>query len=352
MRESVSPQETTKMSEGKTVYFLGAGASNASDFGLPTMDRFFRKEDPVLKDFSDLRKFIENTFPRISIEKLNLEEIITYLELSIDRFGRFGKCPDGYLYNAREQFAQYVRRRLIYEPVEGKDWCSKFKRIFQDLKEKDTIITLNYDLVAENTLNAIPRERSSKQNHPLYDKMINLLSPPIICDIAIERRNSDSGLYLKLHGSIDWYYCLNQDCLNHWIMTILPISRVDSLHLCNFCGFNLDMAIVPPTMDKAFKKYPRLGVIWSLARQELISSTSSVFIGVSFRPSDYYLSWLIKSSFLGTSSKDKSVVVVDKNKSVIHKIQDLIGKEPVYYNNIDSYISSKEENKKEIKRKR
>lgn len=343
MRESVSPQETTNMSEEKTVYFLGAGASNASDFGLPTMDRFFRKEDPVLKDFSDLRKFIENTFPRISIEKLNLEDIITYLELSIDRFGRFGKCPDGYLYNAREQFAQYVRRRLIYEPVEGKDWCSKFKRIFQDLKEKDTIITLNYDLVAENTLNAISRERSSKQNHPLYDRMINLLSPPIICDIAIERRNSDSGLYLKLHGSIDWDYCLNQDCPYHWIMRILSISRVDSLHLCNSCGYNLDMVIVPPTMNKAFKKYPKLGVIWSLARQELTASSSTVFIGVSFRPSDYYLSWLIKSSFLGVESENKSVVVVDKCKSVACRIKELIGVKPLYYDNIDSYISSKKE---------
>jgi hypothetical protein len=35
------PKETTNMPEEKTVYFLGAGASNASDFKLPTMDEFF-----------------------------------------------------------------------------------------------------------------------------------------------------------------------------------------------------------------------------------------------------------------------------------------------------------------------
>jgi len=326
------------MSEEKIAYFLGAGASNASVFELPTIEGFFQKDDLALKNFSEIRKFIENAFPRIPAEKLNLEDVITYLELSIDRFGSFGKPPDGYLYNARKQFSQYVRRRLLYKSIDGKNWCPKFKEIFQDLKKNDTIVTLNYDLVTENTLNAI-----GQKNHRLYDGMVNLLSPPIICDIAIERRNSEFGLYLKLHGSINWYYCPHQDCQNHRLMTMLKISEGGLPDLCNSCGSCLTMAIVPPTMNKVFGKYPRLGVMWSLARRELTASTTIVFIGVSFRPSDYYLSWLIKSSFLGTNSKDKSVVVVDKCKSVTRRIQELVGVKPIYYDNIDSYISSSKE---------
>lgn len=322
------------MSEEKTVYFLGAGASNASDFGLPTMNGFFRKDDLALENFFELRKFIENVFRGIPPKKLNLEDVITFLELSIDRFGSLGRPPEGGLYDARKQFNEYVRMRLDYKPVNGKIWCPKFKAIFQDLKKKDTIITLNYDLVTENTLNAI-----GQQNHRLYDEMVNLLSPPIICDIAIERQKSDSGLYLKLHGSIDWHYCPSQDCPNHRLMTVLSTSEGNLLYSCNSCGSSLEMAIVPPTMNKAFGKFPRLGVIWSLARQELTASTSIVFIGVSFRPSDYYLSWLIKSSFVGINSRDRTVVVVDKYESVADRVEKLVGVKSAYYDNIDSYIS-------------
>lgn len=340
----MSAQETAKMPDEKTVYFLGAGASNASDFGLPTMDRFFRKDDLALKDFSELRQFIESAFPRISPQNLNLEDVITYLELSIDRFGSFGKHPDTYLYDAREQFNLYVRRRLVYESVDGKDWCSKFEKIFRHLNKNDTIITLNYDVVTENTLQAIRHENSDKQSLQLYNKMIQLLGLHIywngMLGIQVDKKDLQSGWYLKLHGSIDWHYCSNPDCLGHRFMTRLLISAGDFPYVCNSCGSPLEMAIVPPTMNKAFGKYPKLGVIWSLARRELTSSTSIVFIGVSFRPSDYYLSWLIKSSFLGVDSKDKSVVAVDTCKSVVRRIEEMVGVEPVYYDSLDSYISS------------
>ena len=339
------------MSDEKTVYFLGAGASNASDFGLPTMDGFFRKDDLVLENFSEFRRFIDSVFRGIPAGKLNLEDVITYLELSIDAFGSFGKCPDTYLYDAREQFNQYVRMRLVHKPIGGKIWCSKYKKIFRDLKKNDTIVTLNYDLVTETTLQAIRHENGQKQNHQLYEKMVQLLSPTIYTSgtlgIHVDKRNLESGWYLKLHGSINWYYCPNHDCLGHRIMTVLSMSVGDLPHVCNSCGSPLEMAIVPPTMNKAFGKYPKLGVIWSLARRELTTSTSVVFMGVSFRPSDYYLSWLIKSSFLGVNTKDKSVIVVDKCESVARRIEEMIGVKPIYYNNIDSYISSKAEDKKE-----
>lgn len=232
---------------------------------------------------------------------------------------------------------------MLHKPVGGRLWCSRYKKIFRDLKKNDTIVTLNYNLVTENTLQAIRHENGQKQNHQLYEKMVQLLSPTVYVNgtLGIHVRELDSGWYLKLHGSINWYYCSNLGCLGHLIMTVFPMSVSNLPRVCNSCGSPLEMAIVPPTMNKAFGKYPKLGVIWSLARRELTTSTSTVFIGVSFRPSDYYLSWLIKSSFLGADSKDKSVVVVDKCKSAARRIEELVGVKSVYYDNIDSYISSR-----------
>ena len=69
-----------------TVYFLGAGASKGSDFELPLMKGFFREEDFHLKEYSHLKEFIDKRFPKIPINDLNMEEVITHLELILEGF--------------------------------------------------------------------------------------------------------------------------------------------------------------------------------------------------------------------------------------------------------------------------
>lgn len=321
------------MSGDRTVYFLGAGASNASSFELPTMDRFFRNDGLTVDDFPDLHKFIKHCFPRMSIDELSLEDIITYLELGIDRFGSFGKRADPYLYAARDQFNDYVRKRLTYGPVNGSSSCPQFEKIFQHLKPKDTVITLNYDLVTENTLGA---------DDLRYDKMVELLSPTLrtTAPVGVHEWDFENGWYLKLHGSISWCFCPNPNCVGHQFMTVLERRQGDIPPFCNSCGYPIEMAIVPPTMNKAFGKYPRLGAIWSLARRELAAATSIVLIGISLRPSDYYLSWLIKTSCLGKENAERLVVLVDKDGKLIDRVEKLIGKRPVYCESLDSYISA------------
>jgi hypothetical protein len=329
------------MSEEKTVYFLGAGASNAFDFKLPTMRSFFQKRDPILKRFPKLHQFIQRAFPGIPIQKINLEDVISYLDLSVGRFGSFGERPGGSLLDARAEFDQCVRTKLDYERSAKGIWCSNLKKIFRGLRKTDTVVTLSYDLVAENTLNTISKEKEGRENHPLYDEMVNLLIESTIYDVAIIRRNSQSGLYLKLHGSIDWYRCPHRTCRNHVAITIPEKSQRDRRHLCTFCGARLEIAILPPTMSKVFERYPRLGVMWTLARPELSASTAVVFIGVSFAPSDYYLRWLIKSSLLEAKNKNKSIVVVDKCKQAVKRIKEIIGRQPEsYYSSLKRYISS------------
>lgn len=333
------------MSQEKTVYFLGAGASNASVFELPTMDGFFREDELALDNFSKLREFTETIFPGIPPKKLNLEDVITYLELSIDRFGSFGKQPGANLYDARQQFNQYVRRRLAYKRVDDKDWCPRFEKIFRGLEENDTIITLNYDLVTDNTLEAIGHESSRRDKFLWRAKLRGLLCPTIYTNgrigVYVDKRQWESGWYLKLHGSIDWCYCPNPDCFSHQIMNVFSESSDEAPHVCSSCGSPIEMAIVPPTMYKAFGKYPKLGVIWSIAHQELAASAFIVFIGISFRPSDYYLGWLIKSSCVRTKNKDRSVIVVDRHESAAGRIEQLVGVKPDYYPSLNSYISSK-----------
>ncbi len=90
---------------GKIVYFLGAGASNDSGFDLPMMQGFFRLKDICRVKHSQLKAFIDKNFPKIPLQEINLEDVITYLELSIDRFGSFGRRPlAGRCYNFFQEY--------------------------------------------------------------------------------------------------------------------------------------------------------------------------------------------------------------------------------------------------------
>jgi hypothetical protein len=103
----------------KTVYFLGAGASKASDFHLPTMGEFFEGADFTGDEYRNLKRFIDDKFPCLSIEKLNLEEVVTAIELGLDTFGALGKHPEPYIYEARTELNKYVANRLKIDPQKG-----------------------------------------------------------------------------------------------------------------------------------------------------------------------------------------------------------------------------------------
>ncbi len=346
----------------RRIYFLGAGASSASDFGLPLMKGFFQKEDLFSEEYRHLCEFIVKNFPLVlrkkinieetnlesidskdvNLEDVNLEDVITYLELGIDKFGLLGKPIDSAPLSTRNEFSKFVQKQLRYPIKNGKDWCASFKSIFEKLTKNDTIITLNYDLIVDNTLNAIEPQSCQRSEHRLYEKMRSLLCPQIYWSgeipVYVKEKDWQSGWYLKLHGSINWVYCPNSNCLNHHIVNIVNSDPDREPFICQSCGSRIEWLIVPPTMNKVFGKYPKLGTVWSTAWQELAAATEVVFIGVSFAPSDYYLRWLIKSSFLESGSKKESIKVVDKCPSVKEKIREMVGIEPIYYSSIGGYI--------------
>lgn len=310
------------------------------------MKGFFQEEDLAKDEFSDLRKFVETHSPNIATKYVNLEEVITYLDLSLEGTGRFGKKLDGYLCDTREQLNRYIEARLDYEQWDDRLSCERLEEIFRSVTEADSIITLNYDLVVENTLNVIQTEKEKRETqHPLYGSMVNLILDSVIPDIAVEREFLDFGFYLKLHGSIDWYHCPNRGCRNYGSIRVMSKSERNPDNVCNYCGYRLQPLIVTPAINKAFHNYPRIGAMWTLAHCHMVTATHIVFFGVSFAPSDYLLRWLIKSALMGSDGRNKSIKVIDKCPSVKRKIKEMVDIEPTYYPDICTYISKEIESK-------
>lgn len=347
----------------KRVYFLGAGASKASDFELPTMNEFFREEDFASEEYQNLHDFINKVFPKANISDLNLEDVITRLELSVDKFGAFGEHPETYLYDARREFDKYVRERL---KINEHSWCPKHKILFKQLSKpenRDSIITLNYDLIIDHTLFKILKNAQGRlEDDCLLKRMYGLLSRHYLSFVERPSLPHDFiglGHYLKLHGSIGWLYCKNSTCGNHQLFFPNWIDGGPSLHnypgdLCKFCGSPLVSVIIPPTMNKTFNEYPKLGLLWSLAFREIRDAEELVLIGMSLPESDYYLKWLLNSAISSRDKKDKPLEVVAVNKIVDkegkedkkkvncykNKIKYLTGVLPEYWHDFCEYVEN------------
>lgn len=102
------------MADEKKVLFLGAGASAASDFRLPTMAGFFGTD---LSDYPELKSFLEWFYPHRLPNEYNLEEVLAYLDISQARIPVWGFTSRKVSYG-KEPFAydsliKFVQRRLI-----------------------------------------------------------------------------------------------------------------------------------------------------------------------------------------------------------------------------------------------
>lgn len=336
----------------KTVYFLGAGASKASDFKLPIMGEFFKGANFTGEEYQNLNRFIDDKFPGLPIENLNLEEVVTTIELSLDTFGALGGHPEPYIYEARRELDRYIAETLNIDITK---WCKLHEKIITTelagVKSTDSIITLNYDLVVDGTLYAkSPRRNGDKylESECLLVRMYDLLGVTLYTDtgesLTSPREAANLGFYLKLHGSIDWFYCPNPKCGYH--QRFFP-NRIgsDSWHnkpgdLCNLCGSPVASVIVPPTMYKTFEKFPKLCLLWSLAYRELNTADRIVVFGISFAPSDYYLRWLFKKAITDRDKENKPTLInIDNNPKICDKIKEITGIGPEYFPTLDEYLA-------------
>ncbi|MCD6134970.1 MAG: hypothetical protein J7J25_05625 [Candidatus Omnitrophica bacterium] len=407
----------------RTVYFLGAGASFATEYQLPTMSNFFDKLS--VKEFPSLSKFLEEYFLPFSYEnyfdifperiekfleekediiegisdefkddpenisiiriteelekamerrekklkgvKFNLEQVVTFLDLAVSKFGELGESKFYYLEEAQRELIKYISNRLLLyhrEKVNKLYPSEKYKILFQNLTPQDSVITLNYDIIIEDTLQRLWEEKSEKEkeefikkenisgkSHPLLEKLEQILiNQPLSWTrpewIYYTSQEGKRGVFLKLHGSINWVYCPNEDCRHHFsffpveIKEFIEQSR--SFPSCRVCGTATRPAIVLPTMYKAFERFPKLGFIWALARKELEEARKIVIIGVSFAESDYYLKWLFKSALrkFKLDPDSHKIEVVDKNKDVCSIVEKVTGIKPEYRRSLEEYISS------------
>lgn len=280
----------------KTVVLLGAGASYASDFHLPVMRGFW----PSFADLpSPLAEFLAWLYPNGEAE-CNLEEALAYLELARDRASTWalpmtpsGVHPDQCYSTALDD----VRSRLLTPP--GKT-CAQHVNLFHALEPGDTVITMNYDLIADEALKVVEIPSGSR-----LGKLKSLIGTPNFIGVdppSLLPHERQTGFYLKLHGSLDWLRCRAPACPNHNRLFPVRVQEMDAEQSpgspCRLCGAALEVFIVPPMASKRVDQRGRLGFLWNLAMRELMSASQVITVGLSLAPSDFELRWLLQASTL------------------------------------------------------
>lgn len=263
----------------------------------------------------------ENGYDSSEWKGVNIEEVMTFLEIGAKMY------PTNSNYQKIFKKSQENLLHFIYPflPLRCEEQhCEYLMNVFFRLNKNDTIISFNWDTIADYTL--------SRTKSIQFKNYVKLLRLDKIAPIDFK----NNGLLLKLHGSFNWLNCENKEC--EFFKRIRPPFQKNRNKLLNLrdlwtcvCGSkNIKPVIVPPVSEKMIYKNSFLKNQWLIALEKLLDVTELVFIGYSFPPTDYYSEWLFRQlNFIEKKKKIKITIVnpdYNKRYSVVKSRYDAIFK--------------------------
>jgi hypothetical protein len=297
---------------GRTVVVFGAGATKACGGPLT---------NAILPDLLALRRSLEREgylelVDRFLVENFNVPRtgrrpehfpplplILSLVDTAVDRGDSFGhEWNAARLRVVREGLEYGIFALLEHRLHTIKPHYTRFlKSIYAAEPEDITLISLNYDIIADNALSAL----AAGQGRPAL--------PDYCCDIATDgyRQTDKFGRLIKLHGSLNWLYCPNCHRLD---LGVAPSGRrtvkvLNSLYLddrndldakygchgspCGECGTFVRPVLITPTHLKDYRN-PHIARIWYEAARALREAKHVIFIGYSMPEDDVEVIYLFK----------------------------------------------------------
>ena len=208
-------------------------------------------------------------------------------------------------------------------------WLCVLIRLWHD--QRANVLTLNYDTLVERVI----RRMSDSNVEPILAQHIY---PPYFADIASrsgaavwDGEASDTFLYLKLHGSVNWYYSGRDDFYGETIFcaNLHPIgedySRLrEEKEALELLSKDKDTLIIPPVTEKTtYFNNETVRGLWKDARSALAEARRIVVIGYSLPPSDLGMRLFLANN---QPAPKTPVYVVDTNPCVAERYADLLPK--------------------------
>jgi NAD-dependent SIR2 family protein deacetylase len=271
----------------------------------------------VENDYADVIGYIRTHFAIDDIlgrgrwADLNIEDVFSSIELHRE-FVSSESDDHAHLTVTRNLLTRYIQGVIGF--CTEHSWGEYYREIknFVCESEDATVITFNWDLLLD-------REFIDSGNNFLspYARFEDLLMPSNV----IKAGQHLGPLYLKLHGSLNWFKCTNSTCpynpgilISHYIDDCL--RRAEGFHndgvpRCRRCGSPMTPFIVAPVLKKPVTENSILRTVWGHAIQRLRMATTVIVVGFSAAPSDFYARWLLRSTVGIRDDRDVNIFVVN-----------------------------------------
>jgi hypothetical protein len=329
----------------KRIFILGAGSSKGHSEGLcPSINEFFsvaKRLNIDLDSYSALAEYTKTKFAKSITDrrnKIDIELLFTNIEIDIERRSSFD------LLELRQKLLKLIQTVLIEVEKHIIGHKGEYDDFVLNLKPNDTLINFNWDLLLDNklgrliALNDIKSSKVKADVHPQYNNFIKNLSAYsewTWAHASIQEPYvvwpANFGYLLKMHGSIDWFYCPNDRC--RACHKVFPLLYSENTFRCSECHEELDSLLIPPILNKGYRQYPLIRRVWNLAAQEIQSATELIIWGYSLPPTDFYSDWLLRQARVAPITKLAIInpEVIDKNKKrvgpIVKRFRDIYRRE-------------------------
>lgn len=268
------------------LFILGAGFSKAINYRMPTMDEL---SSAVLINLESVGLCVPEALHDLGND---IELWMTYLSQAQPWLkasdNHFNKAFAGQL---RKQIEEIIHdRTTVASQSNPPVWLNRLIRSWHE--QRAAVITLNYDTLIERASRKLQitdkiKCISAEQMYPPY--FANIASRSGVGLFGGEK--VDTFLYLKLHGSINWYYSGRDDFYGETIFyaDVPPLGSDYSNQEKALSTLSRDKEtlIIPPVNEKTtYFNNETVKGLWHYASVALSNATRVFVIGYSLPISD------------------------------------------------------------------
>jgi hypothetical protein len=307
----------------RPIVIVGAGASMHS--GLPgtvgLLPRAFQKKENR-KALEELDKFLVEHFnlPGVEDEKRPypaLPLLLGLLDDAISQEHHFSPKWDADRLRQVRRLVEYAIYTAVEKPGADQPF---YRRLVEWLapagsSDEPTLISVNYDLLADDAFIETSRHRPGGVRFPEYG-----------CDIATEEylKGEKFGRLLKLYGSLHWLYCpacQRMDAAfysrNHFVGRAFDAELLSEAFLPSTTGYicitpgcesRMRPVLIAPTPMREYR-IPHMAQVWYTAERALQQADRAIFIGYGIPWSDLQVIYVLKRG-LGHLKSEQIVVVL------------------------------------------
>jgi NAD-dependent SIR2 family protein deacetylase len=233
---------------------------------------------------------------------LNIEEVFTFLDTGEQMYRRGTDYRKAF--TLMKDYLQDFISVMLSMRSDGQH-CERLIEVFARLSPEDDILSFNWDTIADRTLETLGISQFAAYKELLQVDRIKLA----------QFRNT--GVLLKLHGSLNWTECSNRKCavFGRPHMPLLKDGQLPrwtdkAFEACEYCGAKKPRkAIIPPISNKLVHRKEYFHQLWMLAREKIARTNRIILIGYSFPVTDFLSEWLFRQIHLLLAPKPSIVVV-------------------------------------------